>query len=82
MVSDLTVNPVDLWLSTKKLTYRGMPNWGNNLDDFLGLNPNQISRPAILRKLKKDIPNIGNINSVRITNENNKLGVEFYESVR
>jgi len=82
MVSVLTKNPVDLWLSTNKLTYRGMPNWGNNLDDFLGLNPNQISRPAILRKLKKDIPNIGNINSVRITNENNKLGVEFYESVR
>ena len=82
MVSILIANPIDLWLDTGKLTYRGMPNWGNNLDDFLGLNPNQISRSAILRKLKKDIPNIGNIDSVRITNINNKLGVEFYESVR
>ena len=82
MVSVLIANPIKLWLETKRLTYRGMPNWGNNLDDFLGKNPNQISRATILRKLKQDIPSVRNLNSVEITNENNKLGVKFHESIR
>jgi len=82
MVSELMTDPIRLWMETTKLTYRGMPKWGNNLDDFLGMKPSQVSRPAILRKLKEDVPSAKHLNSVRITNENNKLGVEFYESVR
>ena len=80
MVSVLCKEPIDLWLAIPKFTYRGMPKWGNNLDDFLGLPPHKISRAAILRKLKNDIAT--NANSVEITNIDNKLGVKFYESVR
>ena len=56
-ITELTIDPIELWTNSIPFTYMGNPYWGLDLERYLGMNIKDISKAEIMKKLKDDIPN-------------------------